>query len=152
MNVTITAPLGSGTSTGLEPSITATIRLIEYNIINYLLEHPALSALIDDRLDPRELSQNSDLPAVIYRLISKSRQTSWNDRFLRLQFDCYGETDHETRRLSRTLSKAIKSIDGQYKIFAVYIDNEMDWEPQNPGELYRVMLDAVFYYNERQEE
>lgn len=86
--------------------------MIEAAIVTHLLASPAVTALVGDRIRPMVPDQGSAYPHLVYVLVSDADLAPSNLgrsalRRAQLQFDCWGRTAIEARRLADDLAKSL---------------------------------------------
>lgn len=124
---------------------------IEASLAQYLTEHPGMSTVVGDRIYPRRLPQEPELPAITYSLISNVRRRDLADVAYyqaRVQFSCWGSAYGDTKRMADALADAMEGFTGQlYGLYVLKaeIDNEND-EGEEELDLHHSPVDVLITY------
>jgi hypothetical protein len=131
----------------------------ESSLHDWLLSRADLSALIGDRMYPREAPQGVALPYVVRTRVSDPGQHHLGGRALignpRYQFDVFGDTSESARAVSEALRVALDGLvrcplDATETIYECRLDGEVDsYEPNadgSEGGLFRQILDFLFWH------
>lgn len=124
-------------------------------LVDHLLGHVGLSALIGARLYPQLLPQNATLPAVDYQLISRTgadtRSESAGLVVTRWQFSVNGRTYAAVDAAAVQLKAALESFtSSDPRVDHLFLDNERDDnEPEfDENNYYRRLIDILVWHEE----
>lgn len=127
---------------------------IEAGIFEYLTSQTAITGLIDSRLYPVTVPQNTPYPAMSYRLVSEvtipAHDGPLNLVEARVQFDCFDREYAGVKSLARALRRAIDGYRGQMgevEIHGVFFQNTLD-AFEDPPEVYRIPVDFIFMWQD----
>lgn len=104
------------------------------------------SSMPEVKLHPRQLPQESAMPAMTY--VQVSRRTTQDRRtkemlhkLVRMQFDCYAATYLEAEALAETLVTTLTT----WSTYTVLVENVQDIEEPPELERYRVMVEVQIH-------
>jgi hypothetical protein len=127
--------------------------MIEYDLKDYLLEQPAISALIGDRVYPVRLPQGVTLPAVTYQRVAGGEDLTHSGagpaRAL-VQVDCWANGYDAALTLAAAVRAALaghRGAMGTARYVAVRIVNAIDLPEPEPV-LGRRTLEVALMYEE----
>lgn len=129
-------------------------------VINYLLSNDVtVSGLVADRIYPRQLPENPDLPAIVYTRVSgplvQSLQGSSHLAHPRIQVDVFTDQYDEAKALAMAVKNALIGQRGTFagvvtKGILFYGDQDMndDLEENLVSEQHRVMMEFGVWHTE----
>lgn len=125
--------------------------LPEEAIYTFLVSQPEINKIVEDRIYPMLMPQDSKLPAITYQRISTVRkhilQAPSDFSFLIFQFNCWSDKYSESKILADNIIKIVQEISQFEGIQAVLPMGELDrYEPDTKS--YCVDIEVEFHYIE----
>lgn len=131
---------------------------MEEALIDFMLENPALVALVSDRIDWQTRPQGASLPAITLQRVSGARDYAMEGPTglvrSRMQVDCWGSTYASAlgaARAVRDLLSGVRTAIGDIQLQGAFIDSERhDFEKDgNAAEgFHRVSMDFIIWHSE----
>ena len=129
----------------------------ETALYSYLSNFAGLAALVSTRIYPRQLPQNSTLPAVVYQRISGPRVHAMGSdpgiTYPRYQFTCHGTTPASAEAVSDQIRRAFQNYSGTMGgvggVTVHYCESEdgpNDYDPTTNS--YRSVIDVEIWHGE----
>lgn len=124
------------------------------DLYTYLQTQSGLTNLVESRMYPLRLPQDSEMPALVIQKISRSREYSQSgDSNLanpRYQFGCWAQTHEGAVALQVVLEAsltAFKGTMGAETVYSAFIDNVID-DHEETTDLYRQIVDVLFQHKD----
>lgn len=113
---------------------------IEVTLFSHLSNQTELNALIDGRIYPLLMPQDSAMPAVIYTVVNNRELQSINYREaygfdIRIQIDCYSKSFSEVL----SVKEAVRSAMHEFKYKAHDFNSRTLYEPE--AKLHRQLIE-----------
>jgi hypothetical protein len=122
----------------------------ESELVAYLSSSSAITALVQDRIFPIVRDQESDVPAIVYSLISRDEMMNINGpdaslKNIRVQFDCWTREFDAVVDLALALRNAVASKATNIS-FEIPVGGFDDYE--HDTKLYRRSFDVSCWFRE----
>lgn len=127
---------------------------LETELYARLAAHAGVSALVNTRIWPETMQQNTTLPALCYQRISSVRSSSFGidtgDLRARVQIDCWSDQKPGESGSADAVAMQVRVALQRWSggnIHAVFVDNEQHLY-DDTAQLYRVILDFIIWFKE----
>jgi hypothetical protein len=127
------------------------------DLVSFLEEAPAISAIVEDRIYPQILPQRSTLPAITYNQVSAVRVEDLSGPAgkarRRISINCWAATDTGAEALADAVRQSLNGFHGwmrDTKIGSTRLDEEVYLFEQDAGTvgIYRVVQDFIIAHLE----
>lgn len=127
---------------------------IEPALVAHLLSDEKITSIIQDRLFPRAVPQDEDVPAIVYQRISSPRTltlTGESASHSRIQLSCYAKTFGQAKQMAITLYNSLDFFRGilgnKTKSAVLMADSRDDYEPETGR--YRCDVDFFIMHTKK---
>lgn len=130
---------------------------IEAAVIQHLLAHPGVAALVGDRIYPMRLPQRPTYPALTCQKVSGPRVTAKDGPAglaqARMQVSCWAKSYPDAKAVAEQVRRALAGFSGVMggaggvKVEMTQLENEVDMYEPETG-IYHVPVDFVIWHRE----